>query len=76
MLWKNCFFSSKHDDGSDTEDEIERIQTIQQKKQTKNDDEIGDLLENFFQNKTFHVDGVLDYKDRELITRYIIAYSG
>lgn len=70
------FFSSKPDDGSDTEDEIERIQTLQQTNQKKKDDEIGDLLENFFQTKTFHVDRVIDYKDRELITRYIIAYSG
>lgn len=63
-------------DGSDTEDEIERIQTLQPIKQNENDDEVGDLLENFFENKTFHVDRVINYKDRALINRYIIAYAG
>lgn len=48
---------------------------LQQSNENK-EDEIGDVLENFFQNKTFHLDGVLDHKDRELLTRYIIAYAG
>lgn len=60
-------------DGPDTEDEIERIQALQQKKQ---EEEPEDLLGNFFHNKTIYLDTVLDYKDRELLSRYIIAYDG
>lgn len=71
-------------DGSDTEDEIERIQAQQQKEQKtetiqtpqQTKKEIEDLLEDFFEKKTFHLDTVLDFKDRELLTRYIVAYGG
>lgn len=50
-------------------------------KQTNSDENVLEetdiaLLANFFEDKTFHLDTVLNYKDRELLTRYIIAYSG
>lgn len=55
-------------EGSDVEKEEVKV--------LDRDDMEKDFLPNLFKNATFHLDTVLNYKDRELLARYIVAYAG